>query len=190
MKTYDYIITLKSRSPKTVDRISLLMILLAVTAFVYYIFTAQQINTNFFLVVISILIVAYTVYVKIQERKGKTPYYRRALVLAALGWYVLPHELITSIACVAYLLAAMLEKLAKFPQEIAFDKDEIVFNSLPRKHYIWSDLSNVVLKDNLLTIDFKNNKLVQKETESAVTDKTEQEFNEFCKKQLGVIADF
>lgn len=184
MKTYDYIITFKSRNPKTVDQISLLMILLAVTAFIYYVFIASQINTRLFFAGISVLIVAYTAYVKIQEQKGKAPYYRVALVFAAWGWYMLPHGWIP---CSAYLLAALLERQAKFPQEIAFDKDEIVFNSLPRKHYKWSDLSNVVLRDNLLTIDFKNNKLVQKETESAVTDKTEHEFNEFCKKHLSAI---
>lgn len=181
MKTYEYIITFKSRNQKIVDRISLIMLIMAVVVFIFSIFTASAIKTILFLSIIVLLMVGYTAYLKMRENKGQAVHYRVALLLAACGWYLLPHGLIPFIA---YLLAALLEKQAKFPHEVAFDKDEIVINSFPRKHYQWSDMNNVVLKDNLLTIDFKNNKLVQKETESPVTDTMEAEFNEFCKQHL------
>ena len=42
----------------------------------------------------------------------------------------------------------------------------------------------MVLKDGLLTIDFKNNHLIQKEVDAEVTEQVEKEFNEFAKQQI------
>lgn len=50
--------------------------------------------------------------------------------------------------------------------------------------HLWSELSNVVLKDNLLTIDFKNNCLLQVTTEETVEPVEPGEFNLFCARQL------
>jgi hypothetical protein len=52
----------------------------------------------------------------------------------------------------------------------------------PHKRYKWNDLNNVILKDNILTLDFKNNKLMQAEIESANIN--EEAFNTFAKEQL------
>lgn len=109
------------------------------------------------------------------------PFFRLALVFAAWGWYLQPNGLFPALV---YLLAAFLEGQVKFPQEVAFDPTEVVVNSFPKKHYQWSELANVVLKDNLLTIDFKNNKLVQKETDGSISAREEEEFNDFCRKWL------
>ncbi|OYY22402.1 MAG: hypothetical protein B7Y69_06810, partial [Sphingobacteriia bacterium 35-40-8] len=57
-------------------------------------------------------------------------------------------------------------------------------NSFPKKHILWEELNNVVIKDGLLTIDFKNNKLLQKEIQSGSNAKDEQDFNEFCRNKL------
>ncbi len=48
----------------------------------------------------------------------------------------------------------------------------------------WDDMDNVILKDNLLTIDFKTNKLIQVEIadQSRVVD--EAAFNLFCIEQM------
>ena len=47
----------------------------------------------------------------------------------------------------------------------------------------WSQLTNVIKKDDMLTIDFKNNRLMQVEVINA-DDVPENEFNEFCGQQL------
>lgn len=48
----------------------------------------------------------------------------------------------------------------------------------------WAEMENVILKDNLLTIDFKTNKIIQVEIveNGRVVDETE--FNRFCIEQL------
>ena len=75
----------------------------------------------------------------------------------------------------------LFEFQAKFPLEIGFTDKQIVFNSLIKKRYTWSDFNNVVLKDNVLTLDFKNNKIFQKEAIDEEGEADEDEFNEFCK---------
>ena len=72
----------------------------------------------------------------------------------------------------------------KVPPEAAFDAEEISFNSFPRKIYLWENVSNVVLKDGLLTIDLKDNTLIQKQVNDEVEKEIEQEFNGFCQEQL------
>ena len=47
----------------------------------------------------------------------------------------------------------------------------------------WSQLANVIKKDDLLTMDFKSNKLLQVQVIN-VDHINEDEFNEFCQQQL------
>ena len=52
----------------------------------------------------------------------------------------------------------------------------------------WNEVSNLILKDNILTIDFKNNKLIQhtiNENENKGLDETA--FNTFVQQQLNNI---
>ena len=49
----------------------------------------------------------------------------------------------------------------------------------------WNEITNVVKKDDLLTIDFKNNKLLQVQI-SSVDDVNQDAFNRFCQQQLSM----
>jgi hypothetical protein len=42
----------------------------------------------------------------------------------------------------------------------------------------------MILKDGLITIDYKNNKLFQKEIEKEVNPALENELNDFCREKL------
>jgi hypothetical protein len=51
----------------------------------------------------------------------------------------------------------------------------------------WNELNNVVIKDDLLTIDFKNNTLFQAYTDDEEDDEYEvgdDEFNAYCRERL------
>ncbi len=65
-----------------------------------------------------------------------------------------------------------------------FDSSIIEQKNFPWKKYKWNELKNVILKDDMLTMDFKNNKLMQAEIVNADID--ESEFNAFAKKQLSL----
>ena len=88
---------------------------------------------------------------------------------------------------ILYAIAGLLEKQVKFPQEIGFSENEISFNTFPRKVLKWNELNNTLIKDGLITIDLKNNKLFQKEIEGYVTADIEKEFNDFCHRCLTAV---
>ena len=50
--------------------------------------------------------------------------------------------------------------------------------------YNWDEFENIIFKDNLLSLDFKNNKLIQLEIDEGWEEINVELFNEFCKKNL------
>jgi hypothetical protein len=86
-------------------------------------------------------------------------------------------------------LLAFLEYQAKHPLEVGFSGKEVVINSLFRRRFVWTDFNNILLKDGLLTIDFRNNRLFQKETiDDDDPDADEDEFNSYCRERLNIVA--
>ncbi|HKG67554.1 MAG TPA: hypothetical protein VKA92_01705, partial [Segetibacter sp.] len=52
---------------------------------------------------------------------------------------------------------------------------------------LWNEINNALIKDGLITIDLKNNKLFQKEIDGHVSADIEKEFNDFCKQHIHAI---
>ena len=188
VKTYDYIIVLKKKSFELIDNVSKLMLLLAIAAFVFDSYatlmmhnTKLEASSAYLLLTISALIIGWWIFCANQQKRGLIPYYRFALMFSAWGWFVVPSG---QLIALIYIVACFLEKPVKVPAEIAFNSEEIVFNSFPKKSYGWSVISNVILKDGLITIDLKDNTLIQKEVDEPVSKEIENEFNAFCKEQL------
>ena len=181
-KTYQFVIELKRPNYKSINWISQLMLLLSLAAFTFVYFQGL-VQPKIIICIIGII--AWWAFCFWQAKNGKIVYYRIGLLFACLGWFFVQNGKWIGII---FLLAATLEKQAKFPQEIAFDNDEIVFNTFPKKKYRWTDFNNIIIKDGIITIDFKNNKLLQKEIQSGSTVQDEQDFNEFCANRLHTIS--
>ena len=179
-KTYDYLILLKKSNDNLVDQVSNLLYVFSIAAFGFFIYT-NPINSTNYIFVIAAIVINWSITI-INKRKNGIAYFRLGLLIAAVGWIIGFQRNI--LMAVLYALAAILEKQVKFPPEIGFAEDEISFNSLPRKTLKWAEVTNVVIKDGLLTIDQKNNKLYQKEIDGNVTEEIEVEFNAFCKQQI------
>lgn len=181
-RTYDYVVVLKQRDFKLVDNITLMMLFLAIVVLMESALTPFS-DASVFPVTVVALIIGWVAFTFVKKRNGKTAYFRIAMLFAAWGLMMTLPMPYTWLAA-AYVIAAVAEKQVKFPREVAFDEEEVVFNTFPRSHYHWSEFSNVVLKDGLLTIDFKNNKLLQKEIDSHVAPQMEKDFNDFCKERI------
>lgn len=69
---------------------------------------------------------------------------------------------------------------------VRVNTQNISYPSFPPKSISWSNVNNIILKDDILTIDLKNNKIYQHLIEYADKEADEAEFNDFCKKQLMV----
>jgi hypothetical protein len=187
LKTYDYIVVLKSNSFKLIDAVSQLLLLIAVAAFLYnasILYKAYNVaffsNRGFKFIIFSIIIIIWWLNCLRFKQQHQAYHFRFALVAAAFGWYLFPQFYFF----IAYLITAFIEKPLKVNNEIAFDKEEVVMNSFPPKKISWNTLNNVVIKDGILTLDFKNNKLFQKEISDDVSKETEAEFNNYCEEQL------
>ncbi len=89
---------------------------------------------------------------------------------------------------VAVLVAMLilLYTMSKRQLVVTVDDHKISYPSFPNRNIAWHDLNNLILKDRILTIDFRDNKLIQQDIDSKSYHVNEQEFNDFCKQQLQV----
>jgi hypothetical protein len=72
--------------------------------------------------------------------------------------------------------------------KVELDNNIISYPSFPQKKIVWNEVSNIILKDNILTIDLKNNKLIQHTiNENENKDLDETAFNTFVQQQINNI---
>jgi hypothetical protein len=173
---YDYLITLKKRDYRIVDQVSQLMYLFSLITFSYFYYYHPKTGAMYLFIGAGILL-SWT-YSLIKKRRKGEAFFRLGLFICAVGWILGPER--NNWMAILYAIAGLIEKQVKFPAEIGFSKEEISFNSLPRKVLPWNEIKNVVIKDGLITIDQKNNRLTQKEIEGYVTKDIEKEFNDFA----------
>lgn len=177
---YDFLITLKKQNYRFADQVSQLMYFFALLAFGYFYYHSPKTSVVYLYIGGAILLFwLYSILIK--QKTGKA-YFRMGLFIAALGWFYGTER--NTWMGILYVIAGLLEKQVKFPQEIGFSESEISFNTFPRKVLSWNEVNNALIKEGLITIDQKNNKLFQKEIEGYVTLILENEFNEFCRRCL------
>lgn len=70
------------------------------------------------------------------------------------------------------------------PLIVTVDEQGVRYPSFPAKQFTWAELSNVVLRDGLLTIDLRNNHIIQQELDENMDVPNAADFNEFCRRQL------
>ncbi len=129
-----------------------------------------------------LFVVGLLIYNGYMGRKpGRQVYFSKALLICGLVWTQMPYF---QGLIFVFSLLALLEYQAKKPPEIGFGTDQLVFSGLFRKTRTWADIHYIVLKDGLLTIGFQDNRVFQKELESGENEASEQEFNEWCARQL------
>jgi hypothetical protein len=88
------------------------------------------------------------------------------------------------IALLFFASSQIVKMMYKIPS-IVFTKNNICVKKTGSfKTYQWAACNNVVYKDGLLTIDFKNNHLLQLPVNIAAIDFDVTSFNEFCNKKL------
>ncbi|GAO44471.1 hypothetical protein [Flavihumibacter petaseus] len=177
---YDYVVTLQNRSRKLIDRFSILASGISGVVF-FTIFLLDPEHRLIHLVGGAVVLVLAAVNLYKSTRLREAVSYNYILVIAGIIWASMPFSQWLSFLL---LIMGLLEKQAKKNLEIGFHQDMIVFNSFPRKKYHWKDFSNIVLRDNLLTLDFVNNRLLQRETIDEEGDADEDEFNAYCRSHL------
>jgi hypothetical protein len=179
-EVFAYVVTLKNNTTRYIDTVGFIVTILSVIFFTGEYFINKQKNVLWLIAAAAQLcVIAFTFF---QRRRRQPVSYKPAFIFAAITWLSMPY---LQWVCILLLVLYFLEYPAKLPQEIGFSENKIVINSLFNRTIYWNELNNVVFKDNLLTIDFKNNKLIQKEVlDDDEPDADEDEFNEYCNKCL------
>jgi len=176
---YDYVVTLKRENARKTDLVSFLLLIFSILAFCY-----EQLRHHFnsFLTVAALILLTGLLLNMSVIRRGGEIRFRNWLLAAGLFWLGMPW---LQWMFIPFILFALLEAQAKYPLEIGFHSSGIVLNSLFKKKYAWSALQSVILKDGLLTLDFRNNILIQKEVmDDDEPDADEDEFNDYCRGKL------
>lgn len=177
-----FVFTLPQKRLRTYNVIADLMLLFSVAEFAMIIYHYPQTSI---VAVYSLLIAGiagYRLYSQSRSKKGTLPVVSPAFYIAALGW-LYPGQGNIFVALL-YIAAGLLEKKAKTPQQAQFSAGGIAISGFPEKKLEWNAMANVVLKDNLLTLDYKNNKLFQAEIPYNISAEEEKAFNAFCIAQL------
>jgi hypothetical protein len=183
--TYNYVISLKRPDYRAVNSISQFLLLLFLIAFFYYLVKTGFGGKQYWLAIIPLLITGLWVYGYIRKADPHfMVYFRVELMIAAMGWFFIPLFAWSYLLGFGYALMAVTERYIKFPDEIGFNADKIVRNSFPMQSYEWFEIENVMLRDNLFTLDLRNNKIIQKQLEEPVSKELEVEFNNYCKNLL------
>jgi TRAP-type C4-dicarboxylate transport system permease small subunit len=201
---YQYVVILKKTGQRATDVLSIFLCLFSAFSFAYFgirAFHRVPVRGNdgsgwtiagstdaYGIIAIATLLLlglALTRVFRRRVRAGRVRY-RYLLLLAAAGWmFFTPAPWVG----LFFLLLTFLEHQVKRPLEVGFDKDRVVINTLFRQRFDWTAFNNVLLKDGLLTLDFKNNRLIQREVtdDDEEDDADEEEFNAYCRMRLAAV---
>ena len=196
---YQYVVILKKKSERASDAFSVLLCLFSALSFLLNALrdthtdrlthagptTAPHFPTSAILSgSLALLLLSGIAFNLLTRRKGGAGVrYRYWLLIAAIGWIgTTPTPWVGAF----FFLLAFLEYQTKRPLEIGFDHDRVVINTLIKRRFDWSMFNNVILKDGLLTLDFKDNRLLQREIadDDEEDDADEDEFNAYCRSRL------
>ena len=137
-----------------------------------------QSGTHFFVNILAALIlfiVAIFINVLLVKVKGNK---MGLLLFSAILLFIATHSITFPVILLVY---GYLAKFLKKQSIIEITQNGVAVKKLlSNTTFNWADFSNVVYKDNLLTLDFKNNKLIQVAVDGKQTAIDEQVFSEFC----------
>jgi len=102
------------------------------------------------------------------------------LLLSALCWLSLQRY----IAAGLMVVFAVMEYITNKDLIIIFTEDGIIYPSFPQKIFRWSETDQVLIKDHVLTIDLKNNRLLQFDLAPDVISAPDiSAFNQYCRQK-------
>ena len=178
-------ITLKNNKIKSYRSIALLIVFFNLAVFIFLLFSDKYFyNAASSLFLISI----YCLYRFYVAKKNKSGFYMDEVSFFILAgcWVALQnYPVVFCCALMGILYHFSLQKI-----QFVFNSDSIKKINFPPSEYLWNKFSNVMLRDNILTLDFNNNKLIQCEIENVQVTLNgkksinEKEFNEFAQQQL------
>jgi branched-subunit amino acid transport protein AzlD len=170
--------TLKPEKENSQNRIALLVVLMHLITFIILAFTRYPKGIGMLGFGITVAVIYLLLFYIIKNRQFRTSAMEIPIYVFSLWWLFAQVYWMAALM----LLFSIFASLAKQKVTVIFTVELITYQSFPKRTFKWADLNNVVLKDDMLTIDFKNNKIIQQLVEDSDADSTA--FNQFCVRQL------
>jgi hypothetical protein len=180
---YDYVVVLRNDHIQFIEKTGWLLTFLIIMLLVFSIYT----TTNSTLLYVC-LIITLSLFISnwIEKRKKKNILFKPILITGGLGLSIASS--LPVIIGILIIISGLIEKIILQKREFGFSKNIIQENGIFGKKINWGELNRVILKDDILTIDYKNNKLIQVHTDNEDDDDYEvqaDEFNAYCQNRLG-----
>jgi len=172
-------IILKNDKIKSYRTIAQIVLLLNLVVFIFMLFYDEyRYEAASAILLIGIYIFMRLYFIK---KYNQGNYLDQVLLLVLAGcWFGLQNYIMVA----ALVVLGILYHLALQKLQFIFTPEKVLKLNFPGKEFEWNVFNNVILKDNVLTLDFKNNKLIQAEIEKS-QNINEQQFNSFAQSQLG-----
>lgn len=177
----DYVVTLTNKNRRYINIINLLICSISLVFFIRGIINQYQFMRVLIAATVLLVVFGVFAYRKYKQNPAQPVYLKIGLLVSGFGWAAMPFMWWL---CFPIFALAIMEKIAKHHLEIGFTEQGITINTVFATRHKWSEFNNIVLKDNLLTLDYKNNKLLQRETIDEEGDAEEDEFNDYCRLML------
>lgn len=110
---------------------------------------------------------------------GRKFKYVYVLVPVALVWLFMP---ILPWMALPGIILSILDYRTRLPELVVVADDNVRLTGVINRQISWDELQHVILKDGLLTLDKKDNRIIQREVLDSTID--EMEFNQFCQSKL------
>lgn len=181
MKTYE--IPLKNEKQKQYGWLCVFIIIINFAIFAYLAFAPPSalIQTTAIGACAAIIILMGIEFFLIKTRNAYQYLYKYLALTAISGaWFTIGNYWAAGIMLFVYMLFVVSQR----ELTVKITSSDIRYPAFPPKILSWSSLNNIIIRDGLLTIDSKNNSVIQQYIDDKKTGINEQEFNEYCRGQL------
>jgi len=167
-------IVLKNEKIKTYTIISWLIIALNFISFLYLGISGsvEKVNHPFFAAALLFCIFLFQLLVK---KKDESEINKLSLSFSVIviAWIIMQFYWVAALNFFLFIF----QDITRRRLIVLFFDDRIIYPSFPKRTILWQELNQVILKDGVLTIDLKNDKIFQNEI---ISDINEAELNTFC----------
>ena len=164
---------------KTYKKVAFIILTLNFLGF-GYVFIRIIGNSAFIAVTALILNAIPWLYYLLNKKHIKSPVIEFVLIASGISWVYFGNIWMG----IMLLLFAVMSFFTNKKTIVTVNVEGVTYPSFPVKKYIWTEIIQVLCKDDILTIDLKDNKLLQLNIDKSFAEVfNANEFNEFCRLQ-------
>ena len=174
MKTFE--IEIPNDRLKTYKKVAFIILTLNFLGF-GYVFLRIIGNASFIAVAALVLNAVPWLYFLLNKRHIKSPVIEFVFISSSFIWVYFGNVWMG----IMLLLFAIMSFFTNKKIIVKINDEGVTYPSFPIKKYLWSAITNVICKDDILTIDLKDNTLLQLNIDPTFAKSfNANEFNQFC----------